>query len=100
MPVRDAVRAAAATRGALHHGDELTNARIAYRVVGPEEAPVIAVLGGISAHRNVCGADGWWPDMAGAGHGVDTRNSACSASIIWQAAGRARHPGRAANSRR
>jgi homoserine O-acetyltransferase/O-succinyltransferase len=58
---------------ALHHGDELAGAHVAYRVVGPEEAPVVAVLGGISAHRNVCGVDGWWPDMAGEGHGVDTR---------------------------
>ena len=72
MPVRDAV-VQLPNPWALHHGDELTNAHLAYRVVGPEEAPVIAVLGGISAHRNVCGADGWWPDMAGEGHGVDTR---------------------------
>ena len=52
---------------ALHHGDELASAHLAYRLVGPEEAPVIAVLGGISAHRNVCGVDGWWPEHGGRG---------------------------------
>jgi homoserine O-acetyltransferase len=57
----------------LHHGDELPNAHIAFRLVGPEHAPVIAVLGGISAHRVVCGADGWWPELVGPGHGVDTK---------------------------
>jgi homoserine O-acetyltransferase len=30
-------------------------------------------LGGISAHRAVTGADGWWPEMAGPGRGIDTR---------------------------
>lgn len=57
----------------LHYGDELTNARVAFRLVGPEDAPVIAVLGGISAHRVVCAPGGWWPEMVGAGHGVDTK---------------------------
>ncbi len=56
----------------LHHGDELADAHIAFRLVGPQHAPVIAVLGGISAHRIVCGADGWWPELVGAGHGIDT----------------------------
>jgi hypothetical protein len=42
----------------LHYGDELPDARAAFRLVGPEDAPVIAVLGGISAHRIVTGADG------------------------------------------
>jgi homoserine O-acetyltransferase len=57
----------------LHHGDELPNARIAYRLIGPEDAPVIAVMGGISAHRIVSGTDGWWPEIVGPGLGVDTR---------------------------
>ena len=36
---------------------------------------MIAVLGGISAHRMVAGADGagWWPELVGPGLGVDTR---------------------------
>ena len=28
----------------LHHGDVLADAKIAYRLIGPESAPVIAVL--------------------------------------------------------
>ena len=42
----------------LHYGDDLPQARIAYRLAGPVGAPVIAVLGGISAHRIVGGAEG------------------------------------------
>ena len=57
----------------LHYGDELPNPRVAFRTVGPDDAPVIAVLGGISAHRFVCGAEGWWPELVGPGHGIDTR---------------------------
>src|SRR5208283_4852351 len=40
-----------------------------------EHGPVVAVLGGISAHRVVTGAQGmgWWPEMVGPGLGVDTR---------------------------
>ena len=56
----------------LHYGDELPKPRVAFRVVGPDDAPVIAVLGGISAHRFVCGAEGWWPELVGPGHGIDT----------------------------
>jgi len=58
---------------ALHYGDELPRAHIAYRLTGPEHASVIAVLGGISAHRIVAGREGWWPDLVGPGHGIDTR---------------------------
>jgi homoserine O-acetyltransferase len=57
----------------LHYGDVLPDAKVAFRIVGPADAPVIAVLGGISAHRMVAGADGWWPEIVGAGLGVDTR---------------------------
>jgi homoserine O-acetyltransferase/O-succinyltransferase len=59
----------------LHHGDVLPDAHVAFRLVGPEHAPVIAVLGGISAHRVVAGSggEGWWPELVGPGLGVDTR---------------------------
>jgi homoserine O-acetyltransferase len=59
----------------LHYGDVLPDARVAFRLVGPEHAPVIAVLGGISAHRVVAdsASDGWWPEIVGPGLGVDTR---------------------------
>jgi len=56
----------------LHYGDELADARIAFRLVGPADAPVVAVLGGISAHRIVNGEEGWWPELVGAGHAIDT----------------------------
>ena len=59
----------------LHHGEVLPQPRISFRIVGPREAPLVAVLGGISAHRMVAGAaeDGWWPEIVGPGLGVDTR---------------------------
>jgi homoserine O-acetyltransferase/O-succinyltransferase len=57
----------------LHYGDELPDARIAYRLIGPEGAPLVAVLGGISAHRMVSGPEGWWPELVGPAHGIDTR---------------------------
>jgi homoserine O-acetyltransferase len=56
----------------LHHGDLLDEPRVAYRLVGPQDAPVVAVLGGISAHRHLVGPDGWWPAMVGEKLGVDT----------------------------
>ena len=59
----------------LHYGDPLPQARIAFRVVGPPDGPVVAVLGGISAHRIVeeCSGEGWWPEIVGPGLGVDTQ---------------------------
>src|ERR1700736_4682441 len=60
---------------ALYYGDPLADAKVAFRLVGPPDAPVIAVLGGISAHRIVesTGGEGWWPEIVGPGLGVDTR---------------------------
>jgi homoserine O-acetyltransferase len=56
----------------LHYGDELPDAHIAFRLIGPAQAPLVAVLGGISAHRIVSGEEGWWPELVGPGHGIDT----------------------------
>ena len=56
----------------LHHGDPLDEPRVAYRLVGPRDAPVVAALGGISAHRHLIGPDGWWPGLVGPHLGVDT----------------------------
>ncbi len=43
--------------------------RVAYASYGPEGAPAVMVLGGISAHRFVCGDEdgtpGWWPGVVG-----------------------------------
>jgi homoserine O-acetyltransferase len=49
-----------------------------YEIVGPRGAPVIAVLGGISASRHVTSSasdpsPGWWEDVVGAGRAIDTR---------------------------
>ena len=56
-----------------HFGDALPSARISFRIEGPAQGPVVAVLGGISAHRVITGAQGWWPEMVGPGLGIDTR---------------------------
>ena len=48
---------------------------VAYASYGPEEAPAVFVLGGISAHRFVCGkpdgTKGWWPGVVGPGVALD-----------------------------
>ncbi|MDB5698427.1 MAG: alpha/beta fold hydrolase [Alphaproteobacteria bacterium] len=48
------------------------------RVTGPEQAPVVVVLGGISANRFVCGFPdgrrGWWPGLVGVGDAIDPRD--------------------------
>jgi homoserine O-acetyltransferase len=60
----------------LHFGGSLSRVEIAYRLAGADSAPVIAVLGGISAGRNVfqTGDDvpGWWDEIAGPGKPLDT----------------------------
>lgn len=51
------------------------------RMVGPEEAPVVIALGGISANRHACdglaglekNVSGWWRDLVGSGCVLDTR---------------------------
>ncbi len=59
---------------ALYYGDRLPDAKVAFRLVGPKDGPLIVVLGGISAHRILAGAaEGWWPEMVGANLGIDTR---------------------------
>jgi len=71
---------------ALYHGGRLSGVHLAWRMVGPANAPVICALGGISATRRVCLDDpvgsegrhadheqrGWWPEVAGAGRPLDT----------------------------
>ena len=59
---------------ALHHGGSLPRVRLAWRLIGAPDAPVVLVLGGISAHRRVAAEDdGWWPALVGTGRAVDTR---------------------------
>jgi homoserine O-acetyltransferase len=59
----------------LEHGGRLGHVEIAWRLVGPAGAPLVAVLGGISATRAVVdesGGPGWWPGLVGSGRGLDT----------------------------
>jgi len=59
---------------ALHHGGRLGGAHVAWRLAGPANAPVVAALGGISAHRRVHGeqaGEGWWGEVVGAGRALD-----------------------------
>lgn len=55
----------------LHHGGVLDGVRVAWRIAGPAQAPVIAALGGISAGRRVYSTDdpgsGWWHEVVGPG---------------------------------
>jgi homoserine O-acetyltransferase len=58
----------------LESGATLDHARLAWTCTGPEDAPVIVVLGGISAHRRPVARDGrgWWESQCGAGKALDT----------------------------
>jgi len=60
----------------LHHGGELAQADLAWRLAGRSAAPVICALGGISAHRRVFDAEepraGWWWEVAGPGRVLDS----------------------------
>src|SRR5512146_1306694 len=59
----------------LESGEVLPNARLAWQCAGPADAPLIVALGGISAHRRPCSAEGkgWWESQCGAGKTLDTR---------------------------
>jgi homoserine O-acetyltransferase/O-succinyltransferase len=48
-----------------------------YELVGPADAPIVVVLGGISAHRHATAttidpAPGWWNDVVGRNRAIDT----------------------------
>ena len=62
----------------LEHGGRIVEGRIAYRLAGIPGAPVVCVLGGISADRIVAVQErdtgrGWWEWMVGTGRPLDTR---------------------------
>ena len=49
---------------------------LVHRLLGPTDAPVVAVLGGVSAHRTAWDHDGsgrtaWWPEQVGPGRPID-----------------------------
>lgn len=59
-----------------HHGE--TPVRTSLEVHGPSHAPVVLVLGGISAGRHLLPtpldpSPGWWPGVVGAGAALDPR---------------------------
>lgn len=57
----------------LDSGEVLCGGRLAWQCVGPAQAPLVVVLGGISAHARCCAADGsgWWESQCGAGRSLD-----------------------------
>ena len=61
----------------LQSGVRLGSVDVGYQLIGPSEAPVIAVLGGISADRfaaqTATPKRGWWADQIGPGQALDTR---------------------------
>ncbi|MGH8250545.1 MAG: homoserine O-succinyltransferase MetX [Steroidobacteraceae bacterium] len=60
----------------LQRGGRLEDVRVAWRLAGAVDAPVVAALGGISAHRRVCDVadprDAWWSAIAGPDLPLDT----------------------------
>ncbi len=60
----------------LHFGGALDQVDVAFRLAGARGAPVVAVLGGISAGRQVFSLPGepagWWEESIGPGRSLDT----------------------------
>ena len=57
---------------------EIDPPAVRYEIIGPRGAPVVAILGGISASRHVASSPldssaGWWEDVVGPGRAIDTR---------------------------
>lgn len=60
----------------LHHGGRLEGVSIAWRLAGISGGPVVAALGGISAHRAVYSSGltrGWWDELVGPDRALDSR---------------------------
>ena len=77
MPNANLTTAQSAPRRARER-DRRATALPPYEVVGPANAPLVVVLGGISANAHVTSsasdpAPGWWTDIVGDGRGIDTR---------------------------
>ena len=65
----------------LAGGSTLVGGQLAFERIGPAGAPVVLVLGGISAGRQVGAGedgvgDGWWAELVGPGKPIDTRRFA------------------------
>lgn len=57
----------------LESGAALHSAHLAWQCVGPTDAPLVVVLGGISAHARACTPDGrgWFEAQCGGGKALD-----------------------------
>src|SRR5690606_11104833 len=60
---------------AMHHAGE-RRLRIGYEIVGPADAPVVLVAGGISAHRHAAASEtfpeaGWVDGLVAPGRALD-----------------------------
>jgi len=64
----------------LHHGGEFDALRIGWSLSGDAGMPVVLVLGGISASRQVFDPEvernGWWNEVVGPGKALDTQRVA------------------------
>lgn len=59
----------------LHFGGSLPRPKVAWRLAGAPDAPIVTALGGISAGRYVTsegGMRGWWSEIVGNGLALDT----------------------------
>ena len=59
----------------LHHRGRIADARIAWRLAGPPEAPLVCALGGIWCDRQLFDTEhparGCWPELIGPGRALD-----------------------------
>jgi homoserine O-acetyltransferase len=66
---------------------------VRYEIAGADGAPVVAVLGGISASRHLTPSTsdqrgGWWQDVVGENRAIDTgRFRALSIDYLWRSSG-------------
>lgn len=60
----------------LARGGALDSGLVAFARTGACGGPLVVVLGGISAGRQVAGEGGWWDALVGPGRAVDTRRFA------------------------
>jgi homoserine O-acetyltransferase/O-succinyltransferase len=63
----------------LHHRGRLTGARIAWRLIGPADAPLVCAMGGIWCDRRLFDPEdprrGCWSEVVGPGRPVDSSRS-------------------------
>jgi homoserine O-acetyltransferase len=60
----------------LYHGGKVAGMHVAWRLVGPANAPVVCAIGGISANRRPCVTEdprqGWWSQVVGPDRALDS----------------------------